>query len=147
MEIRKAGLAELDSLVLLFDAYRQFYQKPSDVEGARNFLHKRIAKEESVIYIAWNDIGIAMGFIQLYPSFSSVSMKRLWVLNDLFVSPKFRRQKVGEKLIEEARYLADQTGASALMLETEVTNIHAQKLYEKLSFEKSTDYFVYYLSR
>lgn len=147
MEIRKAGLADLESLVSLFDAYRQFYRKPSDVDGVRNFLHNRIAREESVIYIAWNDMNIAMGFVQLYPSFSSVSMKRLWVLNDLYVDSKFRRQGVGQKLIVEARNLADQTGASALMLETEVTNTQAQNLYEKLNFKKSIDYFVYYLPR
>ncbi len=145
MEIRKAGLADLESLVPLFDGYRQFYRKPSDIEAVRNFLHQRISREESVIYLAWNDINKAMGFVQLYPSFSSVSMKRLWVLNDLYVASAYRRQKVGQRLIEQARELAAQTSASALMLETEVSNEHAQQLYEKLGFEKSIDYYVYYL--
>lgn len=145
MEIKKVGLAELDALAELFDAYRQFYRKPADLEGAKNFLHKRISREESVIYLARNDAGQAMGFVQLYPSFSSISMKRTWILNDLFVAKRFRRQKVGHRLMEQARELAEQTGATAIMLETEKNNNIAQTLYKKLGYTQSRDYHVYYL--
>ncbi|RMG20961.1 MAG: GNAT family N-acetyltransferase [Bacteroidetes bacterium] len=146
MEIRKAGLADLEPLTTLFDAYRQFYDKASDPEAARNFLHKRIAREESVIYIAWNDAAEALGFVQLYPSFSSVNLKRLWILNDLFVVKKNRRKGVATKLIAQAKELAEQTGAHGLMLETEVDNTMAKKLYEKLGFKKNDDYDVYCLN-
>ena len=146
MKIITATLNELEQIANLFNDYRQFYRKPSDIEGARTFLRERIENNQSVIFMAISPEGKPAGFTQLYPSFSSVSMKRLWVLNDLYVSPDFRRMGVGELLIERARQLGKETNASALMLETEVSNTTAQALYDKTGFERSTDYYVYYLS-
>ena len=146
MKIITATLNELEQVSTLFNAYRQFYQKPSDLEGATNFIRDRMEHNQSIIFMAISLEGKAAGFTQLYPSFSSVSMKRLWVLNDLYVDPQFRRMGVGEQLIERARQLGIETNASALMLETEVTNTSAQALYDKTGFKQSTDYYVYYLS-
>ena len=129
----------------LFDLYRQYYRQASDLLGAKDYIHARITGDESVIFLAIDDDrGAAMGFVQLYPSFSSVSMKRLWVLNDLFVHPDFRRRGVGRELMERALQLGKDTDASALMLETEADNLPAQNLYENLGWKRSTDYFVYY---
>lgn len=146
MKIIRAGLDQLPQVVALFDAYRQFYRQPANLAGAREFLRARIEKEESVIFLAVSETDAmqGVGFVQLYPSFSSVSMKRLWVLNDLFVHPDARKQGVGELLLERARHLAVETQAAGLMLETETSNTAAQALYEKLGWKKSLEYFVYY---
>lgn len=146
MKIIRAGLDQLPQVVALFDAYRQFYRQPADLAGARQFLRTRIEKEESVIFLAVSEAEVTQGagFVQLYPSFSSVSMKRLWILNDLFVHPDARKQGVGELLLERARQLAVETQAGGLMLETETSNTAAQALYEKLGWKKSQEYFVYY---
>ncbi len=146
MNIIRAGLDQLPQVVALFDAYRQFYRQPTDLVGAGQFLRTRIEKEESVIFLAvpTADATQGAGFAQLYPSFSSVSMKRLWVLNDLFVHPDARKQGVGKLLLERAHQLAVETQAGGLMLETETSNTAAQALYEKLGWKKSLEYFVYY---
>ena len=144
MTVHTATLADLEDLVTLFDAYRVWYRKPSDVAAARAFLQARLANQESVIFLA-KDHDQAAGFVQLYPSFTSLGMKRLWVLNDLYVAPEFRKQGVGTALLERAQKLGQETDASSLMLETEVNNHSAKALYEKLGFEKSTEYEVYYL--
>lgn len=146
MEIKKAGISDLDLIVPLFDAYRQFYKQESDPQKVRAFLHTRIQKEESVILLACMEgQDIAMGFTQLYPSFSSVSMKRLWILNDLFVDKKHRKKGVATALMNTARQLAEDTRAKGLMLETGKENTQAQALYEKLGYKKEEDYFVYNL--
>ncbi|HEY8807023.1 MAG TPA: GNAT family N-acetyltransferase, partial [Candidatus Limnocylindria bacterium] len=106
----RAELDDLDALVPLFDGYRQFYAQESDVEPARTFLAERMKRGESVIFLAIVDGEIA-GFTQLYPSFSSVSMKRLWVLNDLFVAPAARTSGAGRALLERAERWAAETGA------------------------------------
>src|SRR5437868_4723419 len=126
MLIRKATLTDLESLSLLFDAYRQFYRKLTDVEGAKNFLEERMKKEESVIFVA--EENSLAGFAQLYPLFSSTRMKRMWLLNDLFVHPDWRGKGISKLLIEKCFELAKETKAAGVMLETEKTNIIGNQL-------------------
>jgi ribosomal protein S18 acetylase RimI-like enzyme len=141
--IQKATLIELDSLAELFNLYRVFYEQKSDLEGARAFLKERLTNEESVIFIA-HDGNNPLGFVQLYPSFSSVSMKRSWVLNDLYVKEHARGKGVGEQLIKTAIHFAIETGAKGIMLETGRENVNAQRLYEKIGFVKESNYFYYF---
>lgn len=143
MHIQKATLNELDSLTELFDLYRKFYEQKSDIEGAREFLQERILNEESVAFIAFDE-SIPLGFVQLYPTFSSVSMQRSWVLNDLFVKETARGKGVGESLMKMAIEFAKETGAKGLFLETAADNTTAQRLYEKIGFIKESHYFYFF---
>ncbi|WML26695.1 GNAT family N-acetyltransferase [Neobacillus sp. OS1-33] len=143
MIIKKATFSDLDSLTELFDLYRVFYEQTSNQEEAREFLKARIMNDESVVFMAF-DGNDPVGFVQLYPSFSSVSMMRSWVLNDLYVKEQFRGRGAGEKLIHKAIEFAKATGAKGVLLETGVDNHNAQRLYEKIGFEKETNYFYYF---
>ncbi|KAB2334713.1 GNAT family N-acetyltransferase [Cytobacillus depressus] len=143
MSIVKATLNNLGSVAELFDLYRIFYKQKSDIDGAKDFIKERLTSEDSVIFIAF-DGGNPVGFVQLYPSFSSVSMKRLWILNDLYVKESVRGKGYGEKLIKQAIKFAKDTKAKGLLLETAADNIDAQKLYEKVGFTKETTYFYFF---
>jgi ribosomal protein S18 acetylase RimI-like enzyme len=134
-EIKTVTLEHLELVAPLFDAYRVFYQEVSDLERARNFLLKRIQNSESVIYLAF-DGQKPLGFTQLYPSFSSASTQKIWILNDLYVISEARGLRVGEHLIERAMQLARDTNAKGVMLETAHTNLSGQKLYERMGFER-----------
>lgn len=144
--IRQATVFDLDLLVPLFDAYRQFYRKPSDPELARRFLRERFQHNQSVIFIALDEGGSAAGFTQLYPSFSSASAARIFILNDLFVEPEFRRRGVGAQLLQEAARFASAAGAVRLTFSTEVTNTPAQALYESCGWVRQIDFYVYNFS-
>ncbi|WP_425154781.1 N-acetyltransferase family protein [Candidatus Palauibacter sp.] len=135
MIVREAVLEDVDQLAPLFEGYRRFYRQPSDPEGARRFLAERLGARESRVFVAETPEGRAVGFVQLFPSFSSVSMKRLWILNDLFIAPEARRTGVARALMERARLLAVETGAKGLILETESHNAPAKTLYEELGWE------------
>ncbi len=144
MEIVRAELADLDLLIPLFDGYRQFYQQPSDPDGARAFLEARLMRAESVIFLA-HEHEIGLGFTQLYPSFSSTTMQRLWILNDLFVSPDARGRGLGEALLAAARAFAIDDDAKGLMLATAMTNTTAQRLYERSGYVRDTTFYHYNL--
>lgn len=131
--IQPAIINDLTELSILFDAYHQFYNKASDIEGAKDFLAERINKNESKIFIAFED-EVAIGFIQLYPLFSSTRMKRFWILNDLFVSPKWRGKGFSKALIEEAKELCMQTNACGMLLETSIINEIGNNLYPSMGF-------------
>ncbi|WP_110515298.1 GNAT family N-acetyltransferase [Herpetosiphon llansteffanensis] len=145
MQIIQAGLDELERIVPLFDGYRQFYRQASDRAAARAFLHDRLSKSESIIFLAQTPEA-GLGFCQLYPSFSSVSMQRLWILNDLFVAEYARGQGVASGLLNAARDWAISTKSKGLVLETEVTNVQAQRLYEQHGWQKTVDEYFYSLS-
>ncbi len=132
--IRPATTADLDALVPLFDGYRGFYDQPSDPDGARAFLSDRLTAGESVVLLAF-DGADAVGFVQLYPAFTSVGMRRIWILNDLFVSPEARRDGVGRALMDAARAHAQATGVRRLVLETGADNVTAQALYDDLGYQ------------
>ena len=136
---KQATINNLGELAPLFDSYRQFYDKKSDVKAAEKFLEARIVNDESVIFLAYNAEEKAVGFVQLFPSFSSTRMKRFWILNDLFVSPEFRGQGFSRELIEEAKNLCRKTDACAMLLETSVTNDIGNSLYPSAGFQLRDD--------
>jgi GNAT superfamily N-acetyltransferase len=144
--VRQAGPADVDLVAPLFDAYRQFYRQPSDLALAREFLAERLDRQESVIFLAERD-GCAVGFVQLYPLFSSTAARprRLWLLNDLFVAAAVRGGGVGRALLDRARRLAEETGAVGLELATARTDVGAQRLYQSLGYRLDDQFLRYEL--
>lgn len=145
LNVRRATLADLDALVPLFDAYRQFYRQLSQPERARSFLSERIGQNQSVVFLACQDT-TAIGFTQLYPSFSSASMAPIFVLNDLFVDPQARCRGAATALLHAAAAHSRSAGAVRLVLSTELTNTPAQSLYEKLGWKRDSVFCVYQLT-
>lgn len=133
--IERIALDRLDDVVPLFDAYRVFYKQSSDPEQGRQFLFTRLNNNESVIFVAYQD-GEAVGFTQLYPKYSSARLSKNWILNDLYVAPSVRRSGIGAKLIDQACTFAKQDGASFVQLSTQVENLNAQGLYNKMGFRQ-----------
>ena len=138
MKIVKASIDFLDELTPLFDGYRVFYEQNSDTKAARQFLSERLYKEDSVIFLASDTHGKGLGFTQLYPSFSSVSMQHMYILNDLFVSESARGMGVGAALLKHAQQFARAEGCKGLILETAIDN-PAQKLYKRLGWKLDSE--------
>jgi ribosomal protein S18 acetylase RimI-like enzyme len=137
--IERARVEDTDSIAPLFDAYRQFYGAAPDLRGARAFIAARLERDESVVLLARalpraSDPPSAVGFAQLYPSFSSVSLGAIIVLNDLFVLPSWRRSSVARSLIAETVRHGERVGAIRIHLSTQRTNAPARRLYQSLDF-------------
>ncbi len=146
MTIKKVSIEDLGKVVTLFDLYRQFYNQKSDVHSAEKFLSERIRNNESIIFLATEETGnLAIGFVQLYPLFSSVGMKPVWLLNDLYVHSDYRKQGVAEALIKISAEFAKKTNSSGIILETQISNVNAQKLYDKLGFKRDEEHYYYSL--
>ena len=144
MKIIKATSKEIEMLTPLFDKYRVFYEQESDVKAAQKFLIDRFENNDSIIFMAISQQGSGIGFTQLYPSFSSVSMKRLYILNDLFVVKNERGQGIAESLLEHAKNYAQNQHSVGLALET-ARNNPARNLYERLGWKNNTDVIHYSL--
>ncbi len=146
LQIRLARLADLEVLSPLFEGYRQFYGQSTDLTRARDFLSERLSRHESEILLALDDTGAGLGFIQLYPLFSSVRAVRTYLLNDLFVATTARRQGVGRALLVAAADHARHLGAASLSLSTAHDNLPAQALYESLGWQQDRQFCEYSLT-
>lgn len=138
MKVILATISNLDQLAPLFNDYRVFYKQASNLEAAKKFLKERFTKQDSVIFLCLDTSGKGLGFTQLYPSFSSVSMQRIYILNDLFVTSEARKQGVGKALMERAKKLAIKEGCRGITLETDTEN-PAQSLYKRLGWKNDVE--------
>ncbi|MDH4555150.1 GNAT family N-acetyltransferase [Pseudomonas sp. BN417] len=146
MRIVQATLEHLDLLTPLFVKYREFYGELPFPESSRKFLEKRLSRQESVIYLALADEDDRLlGFCQLYPSFSSLALKRVWILNDIYVAEDARRQLVADRLLQTAKKMARETNAVRMRVSTSVSNEVAHKVYESIGFHEDTEFKNYIL--
>lgn len=137
MTIIQATLENLDDLAPLFNGYRVFYRQASDIDSVKTFLKERFTKRDSVIYMAYMD-AVPVGFTQLYFLLSSVSMRPMFVLNDLYIDANYRNKNIGTALIDKAKTICKEKGYKGMIIQTEYTN-PAQHLYQRLGFIKDTD--------
>jgi ribosomal protein S18 acetylase RimI-like enzyme len=158
--VEQATIHDVPQLAVLFDQYRVFYGQVFDVEGAKKFLLDRFNHAESVILVAKENVSAnintnanvtnnlnanIVGFTQLYPTFSSISMQGSWILNDLYVVEEHRKQGIAEQLLEQAKRFALMTNAKGIALSTAPTNKNAQALYEKLGYIRDDEFYNYFL--
>ena len=140
---RLATLADLEKVAPLFDAYRQFYAQPPDLDRARKFIRQRMERTESDILLATGVHGDVLGFCQLYPTFCSVEAKPIYALYDLFVRSDVRRSGAGKALLLAAEALAAQNGKVRMDLTTARTNLSAQAAYELLGWVRDEVFYGY----
>lgn len=144
--IRQATIHDLDQLTKLFDLYRQFYKLESNALASKIFLEERLKNQQSIIFVSGlvKKPELINAFVQLYPTFSSLYLRKSWILNDLFVDPEHRRQGLAEELLKKSVNFSKDSGARLVMLQTARDNFVAQKLYEKLGWVRDEKFYSYY---
>ena len=143
MIVRRATLEDLHPLAVLFDEYRQFYGASSNLNLSYQFLKQRFQNEESVIFIHVKD-DVLTGFILLYMGFSSVACSTYYILDDVYVTPTYRRQGSAKQLIDTAILFARHANAQRISLQTEKNNYQSHQLYEKMGFIKDDEFQTYH---
>ncbi len=140
MRIVQASVDRLDDVTPLFIKYREFYGQLPRPEASRRFLHDRLVNEQAIILLAEEDeTGKVLGFCQLIPSFSALTLNPSWVLKGIYVVEEARRQLVADKLINEAKQRARTAGIKRMTVMTGEENIAAQQLYRSLGFSDDAE--------
>jgi len=142
LSIRRAAAADVDAIAPLFDAYREFFTRKPDLAVSRDFLAERFERDESVVFAAFHD-GVAAGFLQLYPLFSSWYARRQWFLSDLYVDAALRARGIGRRLVEAAIAFAADTEARAILVELPFSEPHLTRFYSQLGFERDAVFELY----
>lgn len=143
MIVKRATFEDLPQLAVLFDEYRQFYGSSSNLELSYQFLKQRFENQQSVIFIHVKD-DIFTGFILLYLGFSTVACSTYYILDDVYVTPTYRRQGAAKQLIDTAILFATQQNALRISLETGRTNHQSHRLYETMGFIKDEQFQTYH---
>ena len=144
-KIIKANIKHLDEVARLFNLYRIFYEQPDDLERAHQFIKGRMEMKESIIFVSDNADGTLSGFVQLYPSFCSVSGIPILILYDLYVDKDQRGLSIGRSLMNQAKIFARDNGYKRLELSTAKENLIGQSLYESLGYEQDNEFYHYSL--
>ena len=144
--IRRASTADATLVAPLFDAYRRFYGLASDLDLSQRYISERLERSESVVLLAAAPRGEALGFVQMYPTFSSLQAAQVFVLYDLYVAGEARRLGVARALMRAAVEEARAAGAVALTLQTARTNLAAQRLYDSLGWRRDEEFVEYGLT-
>ena len=139
MIVRRATEADLHPLAVLFDEYRQFYGTSSNLDISYKFLRQRFENNESVIFICLKD-EVITGFILLYLGFSSVACSTYYILDDVYVTPSYRKQGSAKQLIDTAILFARHENALRISLETQKNNIESHRLYEQMGFMRDDEF-------
>ena len=143
MIVRRATKEDLDQLAVLFDEYRQFYGASSNLKQSLDFLKQRFENKESVIFIHVKDDAFT-GFVLLYQGFTSASCSKYYILDDVYVTPVYRRQGSAKQLIDTAILFARHEDAQRISLETQKNNYHSHQLYEQMGFVKDNEFITYH---
>lgn len=138
MNILQLTPKHAEEAATLLDAYRVTFGQKSDIGLARWFIHERLEHDESIVFLAWLD-DKAVGFVQLYPIFSTIGLKRAYILNDLYVTESARKHGAATQLIEACYAYAEAHHARFIALETGADNVRAQQLYEKMGLAQEQD--------
>jgi len=148
VHVRAAEPADVDLVVPLYAAYRAFYQCAPAPADERAFIAERLARRDSRIFVALDgQPPMSVGFVQLYPAFSSLHMRPAWILNDLYVAVSHRGRGVARMLMDAGHALAEETGSAYVTLETAPDNRAAQRLYEALGYRRDDSMLHYVLDR
>jgi len=137
--IIQAKNEHLQDTVSLFEKYRSFYNMPDDLEKAKQFIAERLSKHDSLIFLAFKK-STAVGFMQIYPSFSSVAMRSIWILNDLFIDESFRRSGCADSMMKYLEKQASMNSIFSIKLSTAVNNYSAKALYDSLGYTLVKDF-------
>ena len=142
--LKKAISEDANKIGEVFNLYRQFYKKKSDVEISKKYIQERLDNNEADIFFFESD-SHCVGFVQLYTTFDSLELSKKIVLYDLYVKSEFRNKGLGKKLMFAALEFAKENNVSGIELSTSKNNTTAQGLYEKLGYEQDEDFYNYYL--
>ena len=145
IKITLANESHLDELARLFNLYRIFYEQKDDLDRAYDFIKARLINQQSIIFVAEDNPDQLSGFVQLYPSFCSVSTIPILILYDLYVDQNHRGKGIGRLLMNQASKHAKDNGFKRLELSTAITNVIGQSLYESLNYQRDKDFYHYAL--
>lgn len=141
--IRQATIQDLPSIVPIFDSYREYFNQQKDPVLVERFLFEKFEHRESVIFIAQKQDEV-IGFAQLYPLFSSLTLQRVWLLNDFFITEEFRGSGVGTQLFATVKEFTLLTKSKGIELSVEHTNKKAWTFWEKQGFKEDEEFRYYF---
>ena len=143
--IRKFKLKDKEKWSKLYYGYAKFYQVPmnqSILDTLWGWIHDNNHIVNGICYeLESNIVGIAHYRTMPRP----IKGQYIGFLDDLFVDPEFRGQKIAQKLINHLKSLSKPNNWNGIRWITHSSNENAKKLYDKIA--DNTGFELYELKR
>jgi GNAT superfamily N-acetyltransferase len=132
--IATVGEEDLPDLLPLVRGYADFYGVSPTEKDLLSLSRALIADpaREGVQFIARTHDGTAIGFATVFWLWSTLSARRVGLMNDLFVAPEGRGGGAADALIERCRVACREQGATRLTWQTAKDNARAQAVYDRI---------------
>ena len=135
--IREIQLKDKVQWEKLYKGYADFYKVEMNdkiLQTIWSWLHDKSHDVEGLVYEVEDRI-IGLAHYRRMPS--PLRGQYIGFLDDLFVDPKYRGQKIGEKLINQMKEISISRGWNLVRWITRNDNTKAKSLYDRVS-EKTT---------
>ena len=135
--IRDIQLKDKEQWEKLYKGYADYYKVEMNdkiLQTIWSWLHDKSHDVEGLVYEVEDKI-IGLAHYRRMPS--PLRGQYIGFLDDLFVDPKYRGQKIGEKLINQMKEISISRGWNLVRWITRNDNTKAKSLYDRVS-EKTT---------
>ena len=102
--------------------------------ASQEILMNLVASENSHLFLAYDDSENIIGMLTVGIYYSPTG-KKAWI-EDVVVNNTYRGQGIGEKLVQHAINFAKTKDVNLLMLTSHPSRIAANKLYQKVGFNR-----------
>ena len=123
----------------LYRGYADFYKVEMNekiLQTVWNWLHDKSHELSGLVYEADSNI---VGFAHYRRMLRPLRGKDIGFLDDLFVDPKYRGQKIGKKFINKMKEISKSKGWNLLRWITHNVNLRAKTLYDRVAEKTKWD--------
>ena len=137
--IREVQLKDKKQWQKLYRDYADFYKVEMNeqiIQTVWNWLHDMSHEVSGLVYEVDDNI---VGFAHYRRMPRPLTGKDIGFLDDLFVEPKYRGQKIGEKILNELKKISNSKGWNLIRWITRDDNLRAKNLYDRVAQKTSWD--------
>ena len=131
--IRKICKKDKEILIELYKGYADFYKSPINnkiLDTLWNWIMDKNHEVNGIVYVIDGNLA-ALAHYRGMPR--PLKGKYIGFLDDLYVDPTYRNQKIGQKLMNEIKIISKSEKWDLVRWITHQDNIKAKYLYDKIS--------------
>ena len=137
--VREIKLSDKEEWEVLYRGYADFYKvemKDEILKTVWSWLHDRNHDVKGIVYEYDNKV-IGLAHYRRMPR--PLRGKYIGFLDDIYVEPKYRGKKIGEKLIHELKKISKKNNWDLVRWVTHNDNIRAKSLYDRIAKKTTWD--------
>ena len=139
--IREIQLKDKERWEKLYKGYADFYKVEMNNQILQIVWNWLNDKNHELKGISYEINGKIVGLAHYRKLLSPLKGKYIGYLDDIFVDPEYRGQKIGKKLLNEIKEISKTNNWNLVRWQTDEDNFTAKKLYDKVATKTKKNVF------